>query len=195
MNDTRKYKRKPAFRPMLISAQMTLPAALLSLGLTLPLALLASLPLWSGALLSGLFGLLLWISFGILLYAVWRREEKNLAILADRVDQPVEFRTTVVFRKGRRRCPGYLLLTYDDCYLVARTSGLFARVDKTQTETFVLHKSETFSIHVLSQHKAVLMPNAVEGYEISVARLKKLIYLMDRDFWRITGRRIAGYLA
>lgn len=196
MTDTRNYRRRSVFRSLcLISAELTLPAALLSLALTLPLVLLVSLPLWSGVLMSVAIWILLWIGCAFLLNAVKRREDENMAILADRIDQPVEFRATIVFHNGRHRCPGYLLLTYDDCYLVARgKSGMFARVDGVSTETFVLHKSETFSVHVLNGHKVILMPNAVEGYELSIARLKKLIYLMDRDFWRITGHRIAGYL-
>ena len=174
--------------------KLTLPVLPIVLGACLLLTFLIDLPLWSGFALAGVIGILFWIATEIFLYALWKRESKNLEILADRIDQPVEFRTTVVFHDGRRRSPGYLLLTYDDCYLVARSGGLFAKIDRIATETFQLHKSETFRIHVLGRNRVLMMPNAVEGYQLSVNRLTRLIYLMDRDFWRISGKKITAYL-
>ncbi len=196
MTEAQTFRRKFNLRVLLISAVLPLPAALLSLILTLPLTRTLNLPLWSGPALSGALELLLASVCALIARAACRRERENLAILADQIDQPVEFRTTAVFRLGRARCPGYLLLTYDACYLIARSrAGLFARVDRMETETIVLRKSETFSVHVLSGFRVLLMPNAQEGYELSVCRLRRLIYLMDRDFWRITGYPIAAYLA
>lgn len=196
MTEVQASKRKFNRRILLFSALLPLPAALLSLLLTLPLTRAFGFPLWSGAALSGLLELLLSLSCGLLIRAACLRERENLATLADRIDQPVEFRTTAVFRQGRRRCPGYLLLTYDACYLIARAKGgLFARVERMETQTLILRKSELFGVHVLDEFRVRMMINACEAYELSVCRLRRLIYLMDRDLWRVTGRPIAPYLA
>lgn len=195
MTETQTFRRKFNLQILLISAVLPLPTALLSLILTLPAAHALGLPLWSGAALSGLLELLSALVCGLLMRFASLRERENLAILADRIDQPVEFRTTAVFRLGKARCPGYLLLTYDACYLIARSrGGLFSRVDRMETQTIVLRKPETFCVHVIDGFRVMLMPNAREGYELSVCRLKRLIYLMDRDFWRVTGQPIAAYL-
>lgn len=179
----------------LTAALLAVPLSVLSVAVTLPLTVAMVLPFWYAFAASGSLYLILWAAGRIYLGAVKRREMENMAYLADSIVEPVEFRCTITFRDGANRCPGYLLLTYDECHLFARgKGGLLTRVQDMETEKITLRKSDVFQVQVVGERRINLMLTPNAGYQLTVFPLKRLIYCMDRDLWNIGRKDISSYL-
>ncbi|MGM9680628.1 MAG: hypothetical protein ACI3XR_03890 [Eubacteriales bacterium] len=171
------------------AAILAVPLSVLSVAVTVPITVAMILPPWYAFAASGILYLILWAAGRIYLEAVKRRELENMAYLADTIADPVEFRCPITFRDGANRCPGYLLLTYDECYLFAKgKGGLLTPVQDMETEKICLRKSEVFEVQVVSERRVNLMLTADAGYQLTVFPLKRLIYCMDRDSWNIGGK-------
>lgn len=179
----------------LTAAMLAIPLAVLSVAATVPLTVAMTLPLGYAFAVSGILYLILWAAGRIYLEAVKQRTLENMAYLADGIADPVEFRCPVTFRDGANRCPGYLLLTYDECHLFAKgKGGLLTRVQDMETEEILLRKSDVFSVQVVGEHRMNLMLTPDSGYQLTVFPMKRLICFMDRDLWKIGGRTPSSYI-
>ncbi|MGM9637061.1 MAG: hypothetical protein ACI3YK_03640 [Eubacteriales bacterium] len=179
----------------LTAAMLAVPLSVLSVAVTLPLTVAMALPLWNAFAASGILYLILWAAGRSYLEAVKRREMENMAYLADTIAEPVEFRCPITFRDGANRCPGYLLLTYDECHLFAKgKGGLLTRIQDMETEKITLRKAEFFQVQVVGERRINLMLTPDAGYQLTVFPLKRLISCMDRNLWNIGRRDISSYI-
>lgn len=168
--------------------------AVISLALTVVVTMLRSLPAIAAFLMSAGIGCIIFAAAAVYLLLLKHCEYKNMEYLADSIDQPIEFRCPISFRGGKRRIPGYLFLTYDECHLIAtERSGVTFDVRDSKLDHIVLKKSELYAAQVINERRIDLLVGEGTGYQLSVFSLKGLVYLMDRDMWTLRCMSIASY--